>query len=369
MEVLNYSFQTLVESPQHFLTLLQGFAVDNGWTTIEKQNDVSWASQGGGTYGWSSGNDNYLEIDSDGYGNQPLRYRIWTEYDDGDNTWLYVSGARPDNPEYDTSNSWTPGLQLARSWWCPESSTLPQYFVSRHSMPSGRIPSVWFWGDDKLIIVILQITAILYQSFAIGSPRLLDEFQSTTELQGLWLGKYSQYDDHGALHSYWSDYETRYYRWFWCFSKYPNPSGSNEYSTIHSDVIWWDGAPRGCAADVIGYPAEYAVSLGYCCTDTGTYEDRNYATPNMFTEMENIVCYNTWTDKYAAVSPLVFVKNYTGAYPAPPWYCIGTFPFIYIPWKDLGLVPGETITFGLDKYKAFPLNCYLDDYGVALRYE
>ena len=356
MEVLNYTYHTSVEGPEQMLNYVNAFAVAQGWSLVEWREGCNWVSGAG----WDSGNDTYLELSSTGYGTQTLRYRLHAEYDDPQNTWIYLSGVRPDAPEYAEDGTYSPNLQSDHSWW-QECSIVPTLYPARMSMPSGRFPAMWVWGDQKTIVVIVQLSALMYDSFAFGSPRLFSEFHTTTEAHGLWIGKNSYFDD--LLNAYWWNFENEWDRWFWCFAAFPVYIGSTNWYSPYFKQIYWDGAERGA---VYGEHIEYGTSLHICRTG-GTWGNFTYTQYGRFPKMKNCVCYNDWTDKRVGISPIVFVRNETGSYPSPANYALGTLPFCYIPWT--GLSPGETITFGLDKYIAFPMNCYLDDYGVALRYE
>ena len=241
MDVLNYTYHTTVESVRQCMNYVAAFAVAQGWTLVEWQEDVTWSA---GT-GWVAGDETYCEISSTGYGSQPLRYRLHAVPDlSNTNVWLYVSGAKPTDPEYDISDSYTPAMQSDHSWWCPyatENYTWERY-ACRLSMPPTRFPALWVWGDEKTIIVIMQLSAVLYDSFAIGSPRLLPEFQNTTELQGIWIGKDSYSDV--LQDAYWWNFENKFDRWFWCFGICPHSGETNYYSNDFK-IMWWEGARRG----------------------------------------------------------------------------------------------------------------------------
>lgn len=341
MDVLNYTYRTNIESPAQFLAYLNAFAVAQGWTTVEWRENTQWTGSPG-SYDWAAGDETYLEISSDGYGVQPLRYRFRLDPDDSSNLWIYISAARPDTPAYSNLQSAHPVAQAGASWW--------NGVRQRMSIPNGRFPSAWFWGDDKIIIAIMQVSAILYQSFAIGLPRLFSEFQSNTELHCLWVGSFSYRDE--TFNRYWHNFESnQHLNFLWCFA-------GGLWSSPESSVFWWDGEARGASQEC---GASMRILRG------GSWASPTWTESGEYPLCKNVICNNTWTGKRVGISPVFFIKDFTGLSPAYPDQPIGTLPFVYLPWS--GLSPGETVTFGLDKYKVFPLNYYLDEYGVGLRYE
>ena len=70
-----------VNGAKDILLKIKNFAQAQGWTVVSYLTNVQWLSDGDGTYSWQSGTEDFLELLSNGYGSQALRYRFYTMFE------------------------------------------------------------------------------------------------------------------------------------------------------------------------------------------------------------------------------------------------------------------------------------------------
>lgn len=196
MTVLNYEFHENLADHHELLEKLKDFAVSEGWTATVFQQNVEWANLGGGTYGWDTGSETFLMLNSTGYGSQDLQFRFRGEADGGEPTheWIQCYGY-VGSTSLDTSVATHPVQQTTiGTRWSLSGST---------SFPSQTIPKTWLFGNDKFLLVVCQVDNLFVKTLAFGSVELFD----SSETEGnLFLHQDSSLPETAG--NYWFNYNT-----------------------------------------------------------------------------------------------------------------------------------------------------------------
>lgn len=324
MEVLAYEYNASVTGAKDLLSKFRTFAVARGWTSVDYQTSKVWASIGGGHYGWTAGNHDYLELYSAGYGSQDLHIRIRNNYVDATNT-TWISGCITPGAVTDMHDTTSP--EVTHSFLA--SSTISDAL----SLPTAATFSCWFFGNAHCLWVVIQFTATTFTNFMYGSPTFATEYQTTTE---------------GFIHlparsnstALWSTIAPANAdaTWHGGFN-YP-PGGVTSWANF-----WWKAAAAGSE--------EYAVSLTIpALPASGFTGGFNIATGQ--------VVHNTFCDLRTIVEPTFWVRNVAGT-----WEPAGSLQAGHIVFA--GLNPGDIFTYGTEQYIAFPNRHLPNKYGYVFR--
>ena len=219
MERVTYEYQkfTSVNGGDSILNKIYAFAIANGWTATYYEQNKSWDDEAvPGTYTWGTEGDleDHLELVSNGYGSQVLRFRFRNVIQSGTENRLYMRAIDPNYPSLDDTVSTYPEQQ--NSWiYTSDYSYL--------SVPASTFPEMAIVGNDKIIMVFMFVNSFISLMFAFGSYELIPEYQDTTELQmqfnfydisgGSW---YELSDPNYTYINYWYPvfYQGSYHTWW-----------------------------------------------------------------------------------------------------------------------------------------------------------
>jgi len=179
MAIMTFEEHINVADEQELLNRLQLFLASQGWTINHHIENQNWVHLGGGVYGFAAGDEFFLDVSSNGYGNQTLhyRFRIWGALTS--RRYLY-GGMGYGDTSFDTTVSNHPVQRVykpsAPSWeYYPFSaggtSQPPlQSFVSDEIMPR-----VWFFGfEQKYCCVVIQLDSQRVHYFHFGTMEMHD---------------------------------------------------------------------------------------------------------------------------------------------------------------------------------------------------
>jgi hypothetical protein len=328
--ILAYQKIVNVNGAQDLLSNLRTFAIAQGWTSEEYLTGRYWVNGVGYTTGGSDYID-FLQLFSNGYGNQQLRYRFEGYSDQGSEptvSWFNTCPTIPGNPTYTVAsatrgifqNQWQDGRWY--DW----------------NMPNSVFPAAWFFGLGKRFLLwFAQITSEWIICGGIGTIELLPEFQSRVDdWQMYFAGCYSA----TFPTSYWYNIDGYASRW-------------NQISQPATNTAGWK--------QMYSPAAQYSRSVWTDRVRSNLYMD---GTPNLggyFGRLHNVVRYNSFTNKHVGIMPTWFYRDFDSG----QWHVIGTYPAIII--NNTGFGFGETLLFGTDEYLVFPSTRLQDDQAIAFR--
>jgi len=318
MSLLNYVYHAAPTSHKDVLSKFRTFAFDQGWTIDSYQVSKDW------TGSWVAGTSDFLQISSTGYGTQDIINRFHFEGTGVDPLAeeCYFSGTKP-------------------GFGTPASiATIPvkqdQLSASGNlsiGLPSGAHIGCWFFGNDKILIAVDQVTTTFAIFWICGSIEMFDPSQDCfVSFTSLWkYYVFEKYYNAGSNPSAWSS------PWF-------DTIATGTTSTCR---YWWDGAARNYT--------EIKISSGF------TYDDSPNPNGVGFTKLSYAVQANAFSGKRVLIKPTVFGKiASTGL-----WYPVGTLPLYNMVYS--GLTFGEQLDYGGETYICFP-NCFQSrKYGTAFR--
>jgi hypothetical protein len=327
--IVNYQKIVNVNGAQGLLAGLRAFAIAQGWTSESYLTNVKWLTGSG--YVASGGYLDFLQLFSNGYGNQQLRYRFEAYPDQGSYpqvSWFFNCPTIPGNPTYNTASS-TRGCYQ------------DQWQASRWydwNMPNSTFPAAWFFGHGKTwLFWVAQITSEWAIGGGIGTVLLLPEFQSRVDdWQMYFAGCYS----YSFPQSHW--YNINSYRTRWGMQLQPATNAADwrmMYSPAsqYNRSVWTDTVRSNC------------------------YTDASSNVGGHFGRLHEVVQFNAFTNKHVAVLPSWFYRDFASG----QWHVIGTLPISMI--KNNGFNFGDSLFFGSDEYLAFPILRLNDDQAYALR--
>ncbi len=328
--IVNYQKVVNVNGAQGLLSNLRAFAIAQGWTSESYLTGRYWVNGVGYTTGGSDHID-FLQLFSNGYGNQQLRYRFEAYPDQGSEpsvSWFNSCPTTPGNPTYNIASA-TRGCyqnQWQDSRWYD------------WNMPNSVFPAAWFFGIGKRCLFwFAQITSEWVIHGGIGTLELLPELQSRVDD---WQMYFSGCFSFQFPANYWYNIASYLSRWGQVTQPATNSSGWKMMyspSTQYNRAVWTD------------------------VVRSNLYMD---ATPNLggyFGRLHNVVRYNSFTNKQVAVMPTWFYKDKDSGV----WHVMGTYPAVII--KNTGFGFGDTLLFGDDEYLVFPDTSLLDDQAIAFR--
>ena len=341
--LMAYSHHTSPTGLSDVLQKLATFATAQGWT-VELQTNKDWTDTGGGVYGWTAGTHDFLELVSNGYGNQDLQFRFYREYIDASEDFLEYTAIDPGAGAYDTSST----LPQLQDYW---NDTSPyQGSWRRMSCPNTTTPDVWFVGNDKFIAVHWKTAATHVQSFAFGTIELLPELQDRNDLQFFWCGQ--KWDTSSQANRLWSEADDpdNTLDWFNCF-------GYQLFVVTYSGIKWFHY--KGVAT---AFNTTAKQNLRY---HTAVYDDDPGDPVGAMVDFniyKDCCVYNSFTQKRVLMKPTMFIKNPNND---GTFITMGHQPAYYLNVD--GLVPGDILEMGNEEYICFPAFLTNNVYGVAYR--
>jgi hypothetical protein len=327
MDRVTYAYQKLtsVSGGDGILSAINTFAVAQGWTATYYQTNKSWDDEAvPGYYDWGTEGtlEDHLELYSDGYGSQDLRFRFRNIIQSGTENRIQMRAIDPAYPSLDHTTSTYPTDQ--HDWTYTAS-------YSYISVPAGSFPEMALVGNDKVIMVFLFVNSFTSYMFAFGSYELIPEFQDTDQLQMHFhpsnivaSGSWENLSD--------PDYTYLDY-WYSCFYQLDRHT-------------WWEDA-RSEASE-----GNFKLSARVNKEDTWAEN---------WSDWSALCCINSFSGFRTFVSMGAFGKDSD----AGTWNHVGHLPTYIIPWA--GLEWGELITRGDDSYIVFPMFYVTQDFGVAIK--
>ena len=319
MSLLNYAYHAAPTSHKDVLSKFRTFALDQGWTIDAYEVSKDWL--GPSPYSWKAGTSDFLQISSNGYGTQDIiaRFHFQGTGADALAEKCYFTGIKP--------GYGTPVNTLATIPAKQDSYTY--YNEGSIGMPSGAHIGCWFFGNDKILMAVDQVTTTFAIFWWCGSIEMFDPAQDCfVNFTSLKNSSYYKYYNAVAEQAQWNS------PWF-------------EVPAISSGLgpYWWNGAGKNYT--------EIKLSSGF------TDADGLSISAGGFTKLGYVVQANAFSGKRVLIKPTVFgLKNSL-------WYPIGTLPLYNMVYS--GLTFGEQIDYGGETYICFP-NCFQTrKYGTAFR--
>jgi hypothetical protein len=287
------------------LDYLRQFAVAQGWT-------VDY---------WTGGT--YLQLYSPGYVNQEMCYRVEVDHYDGvSDIWKWAAVV----PGYRTyqADKWN----LAQTWG-GKSDTYRQVDV-----PRNTFTALYLYGNDRFISMIWHINPIAVITMFFGTCELLTDWWY---YPGLWF--YHPVCQYSVSQSRWADIVDNYSYWYW-------PPGER-HSSSYAAQAWFGGGPMSSNDYGFNYRPDNIDDIG---DELGE-----------FNNPKHLIRYNSFTDKRVAFQGTYFIRDSD----IGVWYPVGNSPWAFVNGRDLSI--GDSITFGTDTYKCFPIMFSTKDIWQAYR--
>lgn len=324
MSLLNYQVHYNPTSHKDVLSKIRTFAVAQGWTSDKYETSKDWLHDGG-KYDWLTGNSDFLQLYSNGYGTHELTFRFHWNGDgiDAQSEWCYLTGIDVGSRTPNDQSGSKPYLQ----------DTYCGSYGYYDSFPSGAHVALWLFGNDKFIIVVDQITSDTLLQFYFGTIELFNTTMSTLGFTRMtqWLG---------GTHQKWYDMKTQESYWI---SPWDGGWGTTAGGGYRQ--FWWEGAE--CSGDRVRHNCKFTSASGLS----------HFA----FNSLSRVVRANTFTGKRVLIKQTVFGKRRSD----DVWMPIGTLPFYRIECS--GLQIGEKVTYGSEEYLVFPNSFAGKKYGTAYR--
>jgi hypothetical protein len=316
MSLLNYEVHINVTDHHNFALKLKNACATFGWTVQTWEANKAWAALGGGVYGWAAGTEDFLEVRSAGFGAQAMQFRLRLEHTGTlTNRWLQL-GAFYGTLGYDTANATHP---VTRATGAIANWNSYRYF----GVSSDVMPTVWFFGNEKVVLWVIKYDQTYVQVGGFGSLDLID----SAETQGFWAG----------------------------------------YIQTSNTLEWYDKTVSNCF-DFLNLCTRWNSIVLTDNTDV-KLSYRGAAGK-----------YNPGTDTFLGYSRIASVENrYSTIRPLAPkqdiwikdsadskWFMLGHH-WIYRIQHE-GLLIGQELTYGAEKYLAFPWRVVdTDTQGFAVR--
>ncbi len=315
VEIMTEQVSYGVDGATDMLDELRQFAIALGWTVDYWEADAEWDTSS--PFGWISGTDVNLQLYSPGYGNQNMVYRFRTADRIAGEKVVTVSGIDPGERTHSLITT-NPNDQ---DYFNTTSANYNQY--RSFSAPDTTFESLHMFGTDKFINIILKVTSASVISFCFGTPDLFDSWQGYSN--GLNFVLPACYNN-GSSQGIWSkmlDYPSLWY------GGWGLQSGSVR-------VGWYEDASQLYTSM---WAANYRPEAN---EDSG-------AEAGSFNKMNGVLNYNAYTDKRVAFQGTYFIIDPIESV----WYPLGLTPCAFVNGQNLEI--GDTVFFGTDEYRCFPL--------------
>lgn len=315
MAVLNYRIHNSVADHKDFFNKLKEWAVDQGWTLNVYQQNKSWASIGGGQYGWVAGSEDYMELRSSGYGSQAMQFRFRQLNTGTSNNRFMEIGAFYGTLGYDTLSSVHP---VNRASGAITNWNGTYRFVG---LSSETMPTVWFFGNNKVIICVIKHNGTFIQTFVFGSIDVIN----SGETQGFYCV---------------ANLNTT--EWYDLISVCP-------FDQKLTSLIYYNSVAKVVADYGISFYALDGVtpaSSAFISYAKGSMRNHNFTSNRPMFRQD------------------IYIKDTVDS----RWFHLGYYPIYRL--HTTNLLIGQEITYGSEKYLVFPWNEYnVKTYGFAIRIE
>jgi hypothetical protein len=334
LPVLTTATYTNLAGGTEYIRRLRNFFSTLGWTENEwHDNNVVWKTLT--PFGWIAGSESFLDVSTTGYGAQAIRFNFRMELSDATRHKLWIAPVDPVVPNY--------SLQATRP--CAQTSPhhvwqAPGYFHGTN-MPAGTIPQVWFFGNAHFLASVIQCTTGTNIIWGLGSPTLVDEYQSRTDLWFQWLPQVI--GDPMISSQYWDNMLSNPTAWWNGFS-YPfldNPASGAAYAYVESAV-----------RDQTNY---------YYYTNACQGQNALTITGGKFDNLNQIALFNSFSNQRPGIIPSIYIKKVS----TQQWSRVGMLPLAYV--RSSGIAIGDELDYGGQTYIAFPNRYSTDTTGVIFR--
>ena len=323
-DTYEYEVYTNVAGAPDLLSKLRSFAIANGWTINEWETDVDWDDPTPGTYEWVSGTGDFLDMESNGYGSQVLRFRFRDETDagiTGDSGHHHLWAL---NGVFDVSYGTGSTHPAHQNRWGTHSSG-----YGKMSVPSGSIHKVHYIGNDKCIVVVVQLSPTCCVEFAFGTWELANAYQGTTDCMMQCTGwNWAYMTNYTTYVNSITSNRSRVSTWLGC----------NYMSGLTTHTPWYfDG--RSCSYTRARQSLE--------CRNS---EDALYIqdlTGQGFRQ-RRLLGRNLYSTKRPMFQPSLVMRQASDERTV----CTGMMPGYYTTFD--GLIPGQFLEHGTDTYVVFP---------------
>ena len=168
-----------VADDQELLDLLRQFLLAQGWTIVRHEENSAWGNVP--PWGFVSGDQNFLEVYSNGYGNQDLHFRFLSH---GSLAYgrTFEGNLGFGDTSLNTSNSFHPVYYFKNPvdsvWHLRPFSNNPNYDAIDCFISNEIMPNVWFFGyQQKYCCVVIQLDDQKVHYFHFGTHKMEDETQ------------------------------------------------------------------------------------------------------------------------------------------------------------------------------------------------
>jgi hypothetical protein len=207
--VLNYQVFNDVVSASDMLTKFIAFAVANGWTMTSSVSDLGWTSTGGGNYGFalSSPGERNIELQALDYGGmtETIRFRLMnTASIVSDNQNIVVGILEyTDGNMFCTKSSIQPVIMAATGGGI---TTKPAYHSQTMAVKATNIPAVWFFGNSKVLYIAIKYSANYSNIYGFGCLEMFDQtqkhgwFNFINRIDGTtWAAQYADINGYNSM--------------------------------------------------------------------------------------------------------------------------------------------------------------------------
>ncbi|MCK5605704.1 hypothetical protein KAR91_27665 [Candidatus Pacearchaeota archaeon] len=318
MTVLVKEEHSSVITHHDMLKKLKTFAQNRTWSIPIYQPDKVWVDTGGGVYGWAAGSETFLAIQSSGYGSQTLHFRFRSQAvgSDANHEFIDIGCNKSGETSISTADPTHPVFQ----------DNLKGGSFRSISFKPTSIPQVWFFGNDRQILVFAKLSTSFVQILACGTAELFD----SAETEGNYCGH--------SVDSTVTD-EAKWYN-------------APTYPSKH--LIPWDQQE-----DQILYDGVLKDSTGYRCN---ILFDETNANAGNFSNIGRALKANNFSGNRFLAKPLAYVQRDIDS----TYFPIGEYPIFRVVHPGLDI--GQQLDFGAEEYIVFPgLMLNSRDIGVAVR--
>ena len=302
-----------------------------GWTIpIFVKRTSGWVDQGGGYYDYvpssTPSDDGQMAVESIGYGNQLLHFRIGATQDNEhtggsyDRIWLrgYAGSAAAIN-HYSSIH---PVGQM--NWW---NWTVSSYWKAHVHSVARTLLRAWIFTTAQCCIVVMQNSSSHVTIMHFGTIEVAE-----TEQAELAWASFTDYYGLGYDHTWDQASPTRYHLPPFCYN-------------VHT--FYWDGreAPSSNLLPNMGM-------------NTNLSEWMNWAGINVY----NFISHK---NAYSDLRPLFRQVVYGKLQSDGKWRVLGFMPYYMINVQDLAL--GQMLIYGSKVYYVFPPHWYGFAPGIAIR--
>lgn len=354
MTILNYSVLNSPSGPQAIMNLIRTFAVAQGWVQDEWRPDESWDATT--PFGWISntGNADWLQLTSTGYGSQNLIVALDRQYSG-------IQMSMRTQTSYSTIDT-RPVLQnpLMRTIyggdWRFQSNPTEYDCDWGWQLDEGSMDKAWVFGNEKFILCVVSIDGLYYTHMFFGSLEIWEDNPTQGEFYG-YQAIAEAYNYRYRTAWTWHSGATYFAPAFSPRRQYFGATGSTLYHyTTH---IYYDN--REITSSTIGSTVAYYMKQTI---------RKGYMIPQYYNPFQgdanrgygqDVLTYNGYSGRRPLLKDVHFYVRQSDSVICP----LGT-SWVYF-FDNTGVEPGSTLTYGTKQFIVFPIKTYADSCGFAVR--